>query len=147
MKTIVFRSGLFLAFLLVSVFSQMAEAQNYRRSQFVSPAISPYLYLTDRKDSAVDNYNRLVRPRIEMQKAFQAQQTEIDRANREFADYQNRVAQEMATTGKRDSAAPGDFNLNSGGGMRPTMRPSVKPAAGFQNYGHYYPNMSSSRRR
>lgn len=145
MKIIATKSCLFLAFVMISLYSQVAEAQSYRRSQYVSPAISPYLYLTERKDGPLDNYNRLVKPRIEMQKAFQNQQSEIDRANRDFQDYQNRVNQEMAASEKRDSAALGNFNLSSGGGMKPTMRPSAKPAAGFQNYSHYY-NMSRSRR-
>lgn len=125
---VIFVSGL-------AFFVQTANAQNNRGRYGGYPTVSPYMYLLDRRDSPVDNYNRYVRPQLEMDRALQAQQQEIERANRDFQRFQQDVQKDREKFNNTG-------NLNSAGGsMQPMLRPSAKPAAGFRNHSHYYPNM------
>ena len=108
-----------------NVFAQGSGYYNFGSS----PSLSPWLGLTNRPTGSLDPYNQYVRPRLEIERAFQSQQSQISR--------QGIVQQDMM---RRQN-----LGVQPGAGIgTQTGAPTVgrfKPAATFRNYSHYYPNM------
>ena len=129
-----FRSCLltFSAALFVAVFAAFVETQTvYAQYGYMnfgsSPSLSPWLGLTNRPTGSLDSYNQYVRPRLEMQRALDYQQSQINR--------QGMVQQDMMRRSNLGAQPGGRVGTQSGvqtiGG--------TKQAATFRNYSHYYP--------
>ena len=109
--------------LFVAVFTTFVGTQS-AFAQYSSPALSPWLGLTNRPMGSLDNYNQYVRPQLEMQRAFQAQQAQINQ--------QGMVQQDMMR--RSNPGAGGQIGTHHG--VQTTGRFS-QPAT-FRNYSHYY---------
>ena len=110
---------LFAAVFLNFVEPQSAFAQGFYGS---SSSLNPWLGLTNRPTGSLDAYNQYVRPRLEVQRALDAQQAQIAR--------QGKTQQEMLRR-SNPGAAPGTQS-----GVQTVGRFS-QPAT-FRNYSHYY---------
>jgi len=129
-----FRSYLwtFSATLFVAVFATFVETQATYAQGYMnfgsSPTLSPWLGLTNRSTGSLDPYNQYVRPQLEMQRAFDYQQSQINR--------QGAVQQDMMRRSNLGVQPGGRLGTQSG---VPTVGGS-RQAATFRNYSHYYPN-------
>lgn len=100
-----------------------------------SPAISPWLGLSNRPTGVLDSYNQYVRPRMEIQREFQVQQDQLNRQGmrQEIMYRESQQAQRAATQRPGTSTGP-----RTSQGVPVVGR--FKQAASFRNYSHYYPN-------
>lgn len=99
-----------------------AQANSYLGG--TTPAINPWLSLSNKRTGVLDSYNQYVRPQLELQKAISTQQAQLNR--------QGAQQQMMYQQSQQQQAA-----MQSGGAV--TGR--AKQAASFRNYSHYYPKM------
>ena len=110
------------AILFVAVFTVFIETQS-AFAQY-GPALSPWLGLSNRPTGSLDAYNQYVRPQLEMRRAFEAQQSQINQ--------QGMVQQDMLR--RSNPGAGGQIGTHRG--AQSTGR--VSQPATFRNYSHYY---------
>ena len=117
----------FTSILFVVAFTNFGEVQSaFAQGYGASPALSPWLGLTNRPTGSLDAYNQYVRPRLEMQRALDLQQSQINR--------QGTVQQEMLRR-SNPGVQPGG-QIGTHGGVQTTG--GSRQAATFRNYSHYY---------
>lgn len=116
--------------------TSFVAAQSYYGSR---PAMSPWLGLSNRPTGVLDSYNQYVRPHMEIQKEFNAQQDQLNR-QRLQQDSMSRQTQQLEQNQQQIQRTQKDMIDGSQGvqGVRTVGR--SKPAASFRNYSHYYPN-------
>ena len=112
------------AILFVAVFTTFIGTQSVFAQYGSSSSLSPWLGLTNRPMGSLDNYNQYVRPQLEMQKAFQAQQAQINQ--------QGMMQQDMMR--RSNPGAGGQLGKHHGA----QTAGGVSQPATFRNYSHYY---------
>jgi hypothetical protein len=121
-------------FLLCVSFTPTASAQ-YGQSrstwfpQHRPSALSPYLEMQRVTSSELDSYNLYVKPRLEMERLFMAQQREMARQKDYQKSMQKDITQVRSYQQRTDYQ---DYQMPSG------ATPTGKGVA-YGNYLHYYP--------
>lgn len=117
----------FLTLLCVLAVSHMSWAQQ----SFTPAPLSPWLGLLNQRDGPLDNYNRFVRPRMELDRALAAQQNAIMQSQAKGASLQRQidVGASMLMDGQQQNSMIPKTGTRS-------------QAAQHRNFSHYYPNMN-----
>lgn len=93
-----------------------------------SSPLSPWLMMRNRNRGSISNYHEYVKPRQEIERAFQSQQSQLKRAESETKQLQTQLQQ--ATSG----------NLQAPGATGPST--GARGAASFRNHSHWYSGIS-----
>jgi len=118
-----FGTILFVAVFMIFTETQAVFAQGFP-NYGTNSTLSPWLGLTNRPTGSLDAYNQYVRPRLDMQRTFEQQQSQII--------FQGRTQQEML----RNFGSGSGIQAGTQGGVQTTGR--VSQPATFRNYSHYY---------
>jgi len=135
--------------LAIPVMSRSAFAQSS-----LPPTISPWMRMLDRSrdGSGMDNYNRLVKPQMDLMRAHADQQNQLQA--------QQQALRAMQNSGNAGNVGSGGTNtrtlVTSGSGPSgasnnnllapPREIPRMQNPAGFNQYLHYYPPHAMPRR-